>query len=142
MNAGLEHPNLRDLAPRERQVMDSLIALGGGSVREVRAQLANPPAYDTVRSILRALERKGYVVHNRDGRRFVYVPALSKQQARRQALERVVGTLFDGSIPAASLALLGLIEDDPGEDLVKELRRLVSVAEEAQRKASPPANEG
>ena len=136
MKSSLEHPNLRELAPREREVMDSLLALGGGSVQEVRAQLTKPPAYDTVRSILRALERKGYVIHNRDGRRFVYVPALSRQQARRQALERVVGTLFDGSVPAASLALLGLMEDDPGEELVQELRRLIEVADEARRKAT------
>lgn len=122
-------PDLHDLPPREREVMDCLLALGGGSVHDVMERLVDPPTYDTVRTVLRTLDRKGYVVHHRDGRRFVYLPALSKRQARRQVLDRVVETLFDGSVSTASVALLGMLEGEPPAELLSELRRLVEQRE-------------
>ena len=59
--------------------------------------LPDPPTYSAVRSILRILAGKGLVTHREDGPRYVYLPAVSPDRARDEALLHVVRTFFDGS---------------------------------------------
>ena len=63
-----------DLGRRERQIMDVLFQHGRATVAEVLEALPSPPSYSSVRSMLRLLEDKGYVRHDWDGPRYVYVP--------------------------------------------------------------------
>ena len=63
------------LSRREREVMDVLYRRGQATVSEVLEDLADPPTYSAVRSILRVLETKGHITHDEDGPRYVYRPA-------------------------------------------------------------------
>ena len=94
-----------NLGRRERQIMDVVYRLGRATVKDVLAGLAEPPTYSTVRAMLGKLEKKGYVSHVEDGPRYVYLPAVSKEKARRTAVENLVQTFFDGSVERAALAL-------------------------------------
>ena len=94
-----------NLGRRERQIMDVVFRLGRASVKDVLAGLADPPTYSTVRAMLGKLENKGYVSHVEDGPRYLYLPAVSKEKARRTAVENLVQTFFDGSVEQAALAL-------------------------------------
>ena len=59
--------NEPDLSRRERQIMDVLFARGRATGQEIQAGLPDKPNYSSVRTILRVLERKGYVRHLEEG---------------------------------------------------------------------------
>ena len=116
------------LAPREKQIMDVLFQLGKASVSEVRAKLANPPSYSSVRTMIGQLERKGLVKRDRSDVKHYYSPVESKRSAARSALRSVIDTFFPRSPGDALAALI----DDSAKNLdAKDLDRL----EEAIKKA-------
>jgi BlaI family transcriptional regulator, penicillinase repressor len=88
------------LSRRERQIMDALFALGEGGAREITTALREPDALDTVRVTLGVLEKKGLVRHRTEGRRHVFMPAQSRDEARRSAFTRLTRTFFGGSSPS------------------------------------------
>ena len=92
---------------RERQIMDILYKLERASVGQVLSKLADKLSYSTVRAQLRVLEEKGHVRHEEYGLRYVYVPAVPRDVARRSALRHLVETFFDGSTEKVVAALLG-----------------------------------
>lgn len=100
-------PRPTALSRRERQIMDILYKLGRATVGEVLSQLADKPNYSTVRAQLRVLEGKGHVRHEEHGLRYVYVPCVPREIARRSALRHLVETFFEGSTEKAVAALLG-----------------------------------
>lgn len=100
-------PRPTALSRRERQIMDILYKLERATVGEVLAQLADKPNYSTVRAQLRVLEEKGHVRHEEHGLRYVYVPCVPREIARRSALRHLVETFFEGSTEKAVAALLG-----------------------------------
>ena len=95
------------LSRRERQIMDILFRRGRATAAEVMADLPDDTSYSTVRTQLRVLEQKGHARHEPDGPRFVYMPVVRRQAARKSALRHVVETFFDGSPEKAVAALLG-----------------------------------
>jgi len=95
------------LSRRERQIMDILFRRGRATAAEVMADLPDDTSYSTVRTQLRVLEQKGHARHESDGPRFVYMPVVRRQAARKSALRHVVETFFDGSPEKAVAALLG-----------------------------------
>ena len=74
--------------------------------------------------------RKGHVLHRREGRRFVYVPTVERQKARRSALQHILKTFFDGSAEGAVAALL---EMQSSELTPEELARIKEMIEQAQK---------
>jgi len=121
----LEHK----LSRRERQIMDILFQRGQATAAEVRADMADAPSYSAVRAQLRILEEKGHITHGQDGPRYVYRPTLTKDRAKRSALNHLVDTFFNGSAEQAMAALLddsstGLSDDelDRLEDLIQQAR--------------------
>ena len=103
----LKKPKPHTLTRRERQIMDVLYKLERAAVSEVLAQLTGQPSYSTVRAQLRVLEEKGHVRHEEHGLRYVYVPTVPRDVARRSALRHLVETFFDGSSEKLVAALLG-----------------------------------
>jgi predicted transcriptional regulator len=83
-------------------------------------------SYSTVQTILRILETKGYVVHDKVARAFVYRAVVGEGQARRRALRHLVSRLFKGS---PSLLVLNVLEDDRID--ADELKRLKKLIEDA-----------
>lgn len=118
-----------DLGRRERQIMDVIFRLKRATAAEVLAELPDPPSYSAVRGMLRLLEDKGYVRHEQDGPRYVYLPTTARDEARRSALAHLLRTFFDGSRENAVAALLDL-EDEPIAD--GEYARLKSLLENAR----------
>jgi BlaI family penicillinase repressor len=100
-------PKPHTLTRRERQIMDVLYKLERATVSEVLAQITGQPSYSTVRAQLRVLEEKGHVRHEEHGLRYVYVPTVPRDVARRSALRHLVETFFDGSSEKLVAALLG-----------------------------------
>ena len=121
---------LEGLSRRERQIMDFLFQRGKASVSEVLDGIPNPPGYSAVRATLRTLEQKGRVVHEEDGRAYVYRPTLRRDAARKTALTHVLKTFFDNSAEQAVAALLEL----KGTRLSQaELDRVAKLVDQAKR---------
>jgi len=100
---------------RELDVMAVLWERGPSTVAEVRAALEDEFAYNTVLTVLRTLEEKGYVGHREAGRAYRYHPLVERETAGRSALRRVLGKLFAGS---PELLLTQLVDErglDPDE---------------------------
>ena len=70
------------LSRRERQIMDIVYRRGRASVGEVLEDIPDPPSYSAVRALLRVLEDKGHLRHEREGPRYVYLPTVDPRRAR------------------------------------------------------------
>src|SRR5229473_2789056 len=116
------------LSRRERQIMDILYRRGRATASEVMAELTGDPSYSTVRTQLRVLEDKGHVHHEELGLRYVYMPAVPRDAARKSALRHLVDTFFDGSSEQAVAALLGGEASRLSDDDLKRIADLVSKA--------------
>jgi BlaI family penicillinase repressor len=118
------------LSRRERQIMDVLFRLGRATAAEVKQELPGQPTDSTVRTQLRVLEGKGHVRHEEHGLRYVYMPVVRRDAARRSALRHLAHTFFDGSAQQIVAAVLGgeaarLTDDDLNQiaELVEQARK-------------------
>ena len=122
------------LGERELDVMAALWRDGPGTVQAVRERLPAPLAYNTVLTILRNLEAKGFVGHEVEGRLFHYFPAVEERAVRGSALGRMVTKLFRGS-PLDVVA--HMVEDEAlSRDELQRLHRLID-----ERLARPAGEE-
>jgi predicted transcriptional regulator len=119
-----------DLSRRERQIIDILYAQSRATAAEVQAALPDPPSYSAVRAMLRILEEKGHVKHEQDGPRYVYVPTVARDNAKRSALRHMLQTFFDGS---AEQAISALLDDSSTRLSDRELDRLARMIDQARR---------
>ena len=110
---------------RERQVMDILHRRGEASVADIQSDLADPPSYSAVRSILRILSDRKLVQYRVDGLRYVYAPAQPTSETRREVLRHMVRTYFGGSAEQAMVALAGAGELDLSDAQFKRLREAI-----------------
>jgi BlaI family penicillinase repressor len=117
-------PSLTDA---EARLMTVLWDKQRATVADVVAGLGKRGAnYSTVQTLLRILEAKGYVAHEKSGRAFVYRPLVDQTQARRRALSHLVSRLFNNS---PSLLLLNVLEDTRlDRDELERLRKLLERA--------------
>jgi predicted transcriptional regulator len=120
--------DLTKLPRRERQIMDFLIANGGGTTADVVDGITDAPSYSAVRATLTKLERKGYVTHEDVNRTYRYQP-VAQEQARRSAVQHLLDTFFGGS---TAQAVGALVKSDNGLSAA-DLDRLEQVVAEARK---------
>jgi BlaI family penicillinase repressor len=123
-------PSARALSRREREVMDILYRRGRATAAEVLAEVTGDPSSSTVRTLLRILERKGFVRREAAGLRYIYLPAIARQSARRSALRHLIDTFYDGSVENVVGALLG---GDGASVTDAEFDRIAKLVEKAKR---------
>jgi predicted transcriptional regulator len=121
------------LSRRERQIMDVIWRMGRASAAEVQEALPDPPSYSAVRALLSILVEKGHLVHEAQGRRYVYAATSPREKAGAGALRRLLATFFDDS-PSQLVATL-LNEQERGLD-AEELKRIRALLTEHQRQQS------
>ena len=89
------------LTRAEEQIMQILWDLGEGLVREVRERFPDPkPVRNTVSTVIRILERKGFVGHKTYGNVHVYYPLVSRESYSKSQLLGLMENYFDNSFPA------------------------------------------
>ena len=116
------------LSRRERQIMDIVYQHGQVSVADVLKDLPDPPTYSTVRALLGILEEKGYLTHEKDGKRYICYPTQPRHLAGCSALKQIFQTFFDKSIEKTVIALVS--EVDLSDE---ELDRLSQLIEQAKK---------
>ena len=120
----------RNLSRRERQMMDILYQRGRATAAEIHEALPEPPSYSAVRAKLRVLEEKGHVRHEEEALRYVYLPTMARDTARRSALRHMVSTFFAGSVEDTVAALLDISAADLSP---KDLDRISNLIEQARK---------
>lgn len=120
----------QQLSRRERQIMDILYQRGKSSASEVREAMPDAPSYSAVRAMLRILEEKGHVRHQAEGLKYVYLPTVARDKAKRSAVKHLLGTFFDDSPEQIVAALL----DVSSTRLTREeLDRMAEMIEQAKK---------
>jgi len=123
---------------RELDLMTVLWDKGPSTAAEVREELLSADidlAYNTVLTVLRVLEEKGYVTHVLEGKAHRYQPLVDRNRAGQRAVARMLDTVFGGS---AELLLTHLVRDRRvGRAELARLRSLLD--ERIQDDASAPA---
>ncbi len=114
------------LTDREADLMQVLWDRGPSLVSEVRDALSDPLAYNTVLTVLRTLETKGYVGHDEEGRGHRYFASVKQQVARKSALRHLTDKLFNGS---SELLFAQLVTDKKlSAAQVERMRKLLNDA--------------
>src|SRR5262245_40226070 len=124
----MTRPRSAALTDAEARIMAVLWQLKTATVSDVVRALKKkrPSTYSTAQTMLRILETKGYVAHEKHGRAFVFQPLVDERQARRRALRHLMGRLFNGS---PSLLVLNVLDEenlDPAE--LQRIKRLIEEA--------------
>jgi predicted transcriptional regulator len=92
--------------------------------------MPDAPGYSAVRALLRVLEEKGHVRHEEQGPKYVYLPVVGRNKARRSAVKHVMDTFFSGSPEQIVAALL----DVSAARLTREeLDRMAAMIEQAKK---------
>lgn len=90
--------NLKELTKAEDQVMQILWKLEKGVVKDIMEEMSEPkPAYNTVSTIVRILETKGFVDHKAYGKTHEYFPTISKEKYTKFYLNNLLKGYFNGS---------------------------------------------
>ena len=122
-----------DLSRRERQILDVLYQAGRATAAEVQQAMPSAPSYSAVRTLLRILEDKGHVRHEQDGSRYVYLPTVARDAAKRSALRHLLNTFFEGSTTQAIAALL---DEDASRLSQADWERLNSAIKRARKEGA------
>ena len=118
------------LSRRERQIMDILYQRGKLSAAAVREAMPDAPSYSAVRAMLRVLEEKGHVKHQAEGLKYVYIPTVGRDKAKRSAVKHLLDTFFADSPAQVVAALL----DVSATRLTREdLDRMSEMIEKAKK---------
>lgn len=112
---------MRELTRAEEQIMQILWGIEKGFVKDILVKMDEPkPAYNTVSTIIRILERKGFVTHNTYGKSHEYYPIISKDEYRSFSIKNLLSGYFGGSFSR----LASFFAKDENLDL-KELEKLM-----------------
>jgi predicted transcriptional regulator len=122
-----------NLSRRERQIMEVVYRTGRATAGEVLEGLPDPPSYSAVRALLKILEGKGHIKHVLEDGRYVWLPTVPRDRARRSALQSLLQTFFEGSAEKAVAALLTQSKSKLSEDELERLARLIADAREEGR---------
>jgi predicted transcriptional regulator len=113
---------MQELTKAETQVMHYLWEMEEGFVKDIVAKFPDPkPAYNTVSTIIRILEKKNVVGHKAFGRSFMYYPLISKEEYTRNTTSNLVNSYFSGS--AEKLISFFVKEKEIG---VQELEKILN----------------
>jgi len=92
---------MKKLTKAEEQIMQVLWELQKGFVNDIVSQLPEPkPAYNTVSTIVRILEQKGFISHKAYGRTHEYYPLVHKEDYSREYLDNFTQNYFSNSYKA------------------------------------------
>ena len=121
---------LRELTKAEEQVMLILWEMGEGLVKEVIDKMDGPkPAYNTVSTVIRVLEGKGFIDHKAIGNTYIYFPIISEAQYKHFAFDKVMNNYFENNYQS----LVSFLVKEKNMDM-EELDELIALVEKLKDK--------
>jgi len=118
-----------ELGQLERDILSIVWRLGKVTAEQVREAMDRPLKDSTIRTVLRRLEEKGYLMHDVDNRTFIYSPAESRQRVAGRAVKRIVDWFCEGSVEAL---LVGMVDSKVlGREELKLLAERIASAQKS-----------
>lgn len=115
---------MEELTKKEEEIMLIFWQLEKAFVKEVIGELGEPkPPYNTISSIVRILDRKGYLGFTKYGNTYQYFPKISKEEYRKKFMKKVMKGYFDNS-PASLLSFM-VNEEKLNEEEVAALKKII-----------------
>ena len=121
-----------ELSARERQIMEVIYRKKSASVKEVLAEIPNPPSYSAVRAMLNILENKGFLKHEQEGLKYIYAPTIPHKKAMRSAVQSLLKTYFNDSVEDAVAAIVNIHNKDLDEQELARITNLINTAKEEE----------
>lgn len=116
---------MRELTKAEEQVMLILWEMKEGIVKDVIDKMEPPkPAYNTVSTVIRVLETKGFIDHKAIGNTYIYFPIISEEQYKHFAFDKVMNNYFENNYQS----LVSFLVKEKNMDM-NELDELIAMAE-------------
>ena len=126
---------MKELTKAEEQVMQQLWELGETNVKSIIDKLPEPkPAYNTISTIVRILENKGFVDHKKVGKGYVYFPIVSKVVYKKKFMKRVMSNYFQGSFKemVSFFAKEGKMDISEFEELMNDVKNELDQPEQGE----------
>ena len=120
----MKETNIKELTKAEEQVMRILWQLKEAIVKDIINHIPEPkPAYNTVSTVIRVLESKGFVDHKAYGNSYVYFPVVEEKDYKTFAFDKIFSNYFNNSYQH----LVSFLVNEKKIDLeeLEELNRLV-----------------
>ena len=117
---------MKSLTKAEEEIMKDIWALGRCTVSDIIDGMEDPkPPHSSISSIVRILERKGFVDHKAYGRTYEYFPLISKEEYSKGSVLSLIQEYFNGSTPQLVSFLVAKEETSIEElqELIKELKK-------------------
>ncbi len=114
-----------ELSKREREIMNILIEHSEGDVADVISHMHNPSSYSSIRKILSIMFEKKLLVRKKEGRKYIYSPAISREKAVNTAVNQLLNTYFDNSLETAVTTLLKLRKNDLSKEYLDKLKDII-----------------
>jgi predicted transcriptional regulator len=116
---------MKELTKAEEQIMQVLWRLEKGFVKDIMEKLPEPkPAYNTVSTIVRILEKKGFVSHQAYGKTHEYFPLVSKDEYKKGYLKSFIKRYFGNSFQ--EMVSFFASDRDIGLEELEEVRKLLN----------------
>jgi len=117
---------MEELTKTEERIMQVLWKLQKAFVRDIIDELDEEPKppYNTISSIVRLLEKKGYVNYKAYGKTYEYFPAISKDEYTKTTFSKMLSGYFDSS-PASLLSFM-VKEEKLSEKDIEEIKKLIN----------------
>ncbi len=123
---------MRELTKAEEQVMLILWELKEATVKDVIDRMEEPkPAYNTVSTVIRVLEGKGFIDHKAIGNTHVYFPIITEEQYKHFAFDKVLNNYFENSYES----LVSFLVKEKNMD-ISQLDEIIALAEQLKNKKS------
>lgn len=125
MARGRRIGGLNSLALREQEILNILYMQESCSAKEIQDCIEDDLDNATVRTILRTLESKGYVLHEKQGRKFIYSPILTRDDAANTVFDKLVKTFFSGSVTEAVATFIDAKSKNMTDEELNSLMQLI-----------------
>ena len=123
---------MEKLTNKEEEIMRVLWKLKQAFVKEVVAELPEPkPHYNTISTVIRNMEEKGFISHNAFGKTHQYYPIVSKEAYKKTFMHKTIQHYFEDSYK--NVVSFFAKEDKIS---VSELKEIISIIEKNQKKES------
>jgi predicted transcriptional regulator len=124
---------MKELTKAEEQVMQIIWKTGGGFVKDLIQFFDDPkPAYNTVSTIIRILETKGFIDHKSYGKTYEYFPVVSKEEYKRGYFKKFISSYFDNSFKGM-LSFFSK-EGDLSIEEMEEIKRMIQTEIDTKNK--------
>lgn len=124
---------MQELTKAQEEILRILWEIEEGVVSDVIARLADPkPAYNTVSTVIRVLEKKNYVSHKTYGKTHVYYPVVSKKEYAHYVMKDSLKSFFNGSLKQAVSFFVN--QKDASVAELEELKQIIEMEIKNQKK--------